>query len=84
MLVSSAEEFEYTFTERFFTTILSDGTEVELCENGARKLLTFQNREEFARSLIYTRLKECEVQCEAIKRGICQIIPEALLNMVSY
>jgi len=29
-------------------------------------------------------MKECEKQSEAIKQGICQIVPEALLNMVSY
>lgn len=29
-------------------------------------------------------MKECSQQCEAIKRGMCRIIPEALLNMVSY
>lgn len=29
-------------------------------------------------------MKECEQQCEAIKQGICQIVPEALLNMVGY
>lgn len=29
-------------------------------------------------------MTECKVQCEAIKRGISRIIPEALLNMVTY
>lgn len=29
-------------------------------------------------------MKECEQQCAAIKRGICQMVPEALLNMVGY
>lgn len=29
-------------------------------------------------------MKECDQQCSAIKRGICQVCPEALLNMVSY
>lgn len=29
-------------------------------------------------------MKECKVQCDAIKRGIVKIVPEALLNMVTY
>jgi len=46
--------------------------------------VTFETREEYVKKALYIRMKECEQQSEAIKRGICQIIPEALLNMVSY
>lgn len=52
--------------------------------DGAKKPLTFENKTEYVRKALYRRMKECEQQCDAIKRGICQIIPEALLNMVSY
>mmetsp|Transcript_28539 Transcript_28539/g.43132 ORF Transcript_28539/g.43132 Transcript_28539/m.43132 type:complete len:95 (-) Transcript_28539:374-658(-) len=34
--------------------------------------------------VLNVRMKECSAQCEAIKQGICQIIPEALLNMVGH
>lgn len=78
------DEFESVFSDRFFTTRLSDGSSVELEAGGAKKALTLANRVEYARKTLYTRVKECEQQCEAIKRGICQIVPEALLNMVSY
>lgn len=85
MLASGGpEDFEATFSDMFFTTALSDGTVVELEADGAKKPLTFENRSEYARKALYRRLKECEQQCDAVKRGICQIVPEALLNMVSY
>ena len=29
-------------------------------------------------------MNESSKQCEAIRQGICQIVPEALLNMVSH
>lgn len=64
--------------------MLSDLTTVEVQEGGAKRELQWTNRLEYVRCTLYARMKECEQQCQAIKRGICQIIPEALLNMVSY
>lgn len=78
------EEFEAAFGGRFFTTQLSDSTAVELEADGAQRPLAYENRHEYARKALYRRMSECEQQCDAIKRGICQIVPEALLNMVSY
>lgn len=77
------EEFNELFGERFFTTYLSDGTQVELEEGGAERDLTYENRLEYAKRTLYVRMNECSKQCEAIRQGICQIVPEALLNMVS-
>lgn len=85
MLTSpNQDDFENRFGDRSFTTNLSDGSSIALEEGGADRALTFTNRTEYARKTLYARMKECELQCDAIKRGICQIIPEALLNMVSY
>jgi len=72
------------FAHKFFTTTLSDQSVVELEESGSTRAVTFENRIEYARKALYTRMKECERQCAAIKQGICQIVPEALLNMVGY
>jgi E3 ubiquitin-protein ligase HECTD3 len=84
ILDTTEEDFEGKFGDRYFTTTLSDLSAIELEEGGGSRALTFQDRAEYARKTLYERMKECELQCEAIKRGICQIIPEALLNMVSY
>lgn len=67
-----------------FTTALSDGAVVEVVPEGATRPLTFECRVEYAQKVLYRRMKECEQQCAAIKRGICQMVPEALLNMVGY
>lgn len=84
LAVTDEDEFSVSFGDRVFTTVLSDESTVEVEEGGASRTLTMANRVEYARKTLYTRFKECQQQCEAIKRGICQIVPEALLNMVSY
>lgn len=81
---TSLDDFEESFGDRYFTTILSDESKVELEEGGAERALTFENRHEYASKALLARMRECSLQCDAIKRGMCQIIPEALLNMVSY
>lgn len=79
------EEFDELFEEFSFTTVLSDGkSRVELVVGGEDKELTFENRIDYARKLLYVRMNEFKKQAHAIKKGICQIVPEALLNMVSH
>jgi hypothetical protein len=68
---SNVEEFDSLYGGRHFTTALSDSSVVELEQGGSKKLLTLQNRVKYVRKSLYTRMKECEAQCEAIKRGIC-------------
>jgi E3 ubiquitin-protein ligase HECTD3 len=63
---------------------LTDGTEVDIEEGGSNRELTYENRIEYAKKVLATRLKEFQIQVTSIKRGICSIVPEALLNMVSY
>lgn len=41
-----------------FTTTLSNGVEVELCENGAEKCLTKENLQEFIDLVVKTRIEE--------------------------
>jgi hypothetical protein len=57
---------------------------IELKEDGKQLKVQYEERIDYIKQAIYTRLKECSLQCEAIKRGIAKIIPEALLNMVTY
>ena len=71
------EEFEAAFG-RFFTTQLSDSTTVELEADGAQRPLTYENRHEYARKALYRRMSECEQQCDAIKRGICNAEQDAM------
>ena len=54
------------FTEYKFVTNLSNGTEVELCENGNNRNLSLENKKEFIELLLKTRLNEGNVQIQSI------------------
>lgn len=70
LLRASKEDFELQFEDRFFTTRLSDQSVVPLGEGGATKALTYENRVEYVKKVLHTRMTECEAQVEAIKRGM--------------
>jgi hypothetical protein len=52
-------------------------------EGGTSKAVTFQNRIDYVKKVVKARISESAEQCEAIRRGIMQIVPEALLNLAS-
>ena len=66
------------FDQRF-VTLLSDGTEVELCFKGKEKLVTQENKEDYIQLLITTRLNEFDYQMKSIKEGINMIISQHVL-----
>ena len=72
------------FTDYKFTTNLTNGTEVELCENGNNKNLSFENKKEFIELLLKARLDEGNVQIQAIRNGLEQVIPFGLLKLLSW
>ena len=72
------------FTEYKFVTNLSNGTEVELCENGNNKTLSLENKKEFIELLLKTRLNEGNVQIQSIRNGLEQVIPFGLLKLLSW
>jgi alpha-tubulin suppressor-like RCC1 family protein len=63
------EQFEYLYDQQF-TTILSNGKEVELQSGGKDKKLTFSNAKEYVNLALSVRFEECKVQVEAIKNGL--------------
>jgi len=66
-----------------FVTQLSDGTEVELKENGKFIAVTPENCSEYSRLVIKARLEESSLQIEALKRGLGRVVPLELLQMFS-
>jgi hypothetical protein len=54
-----------------------------LKENGKECRVPYEDRVDYIKKALYGRMKESSLQCEAIKRGIIKIVPEALLNMVT-
>jgi other hect domain ubiquitin protein ligase E3 len=60
LLNATEDEFENQFSERYFTTRLSDQSIISLEEGGANKPLTFENRVEYVKKVLYARMTECE------------------------
>ncbi len=71
----TAEDFENIIIENF-TTKSSDGTEVELVENGRNITVTYDTRHEYSRLVEQYRLhKELRYQIDAIRDGLYSVVP---------
>jgi len=81
--VFNAENFEdiYTFD---FTYSASDGTIIELKENGSDYNVTWNNRVEYAKLVLEYRLHEFTSQVEAIRRGLISVIPARFLSLLTW
>lgn len=64
-----------------FTSILSDGTIVELKPGGRNLSVTKENVKEYIRLVKATRLQECKPQVEAMLRGVGKVVPVQLLQL---
>mmetsp|Transcript_23255 Transcript_23255/g.22841 ORF Transcript_23255/g.22841 Transcript_23255/m.22841 type:complete len:123 (-) Transcript_23255:417-785(-) len=82
MLQADKTLFDETINE-FYSITLSDEKILELKEGGKDIKVEFEDRVGYIKKAMYTRMKECQLQTEAIKRGIVQIVPEAMLNLVT-
>lgn len=70
--------------DEYWTTHLSDGSEVELCPGGAERLLTFEERHAWAAAVEATRRSECAVQIAAIREGLGSVVPANLMAMFTW
>jgi hypothetical protein len=55
-----------------------------MCIGGRQRQVTLENLEEYINLLIKTRLNEFDVQLKSIKQGISLILPEGILNFMSW
>ena len=76
------EAFNVTFYETF-TTIGTDGAEVELVRNGADKNVTFENRNEYCDLVENFRLHEFDKQAAAVRAGLGTVVPAGALNLLT-
>eukprot|EP00347_Sterkiella_histriomuscorum_P020695 403336831 len=83
MVSANKKLYDESIFETWSVT-LSDETLLELREQGKETRVEYEDRLDYVKQAIKARLSECSLQCEAIKRGISKIVPEALLNMVTY
>ena len=90
--VQFLDNIEYTndkdsfvlFTDYKFATALSNGTEIELCENGNNIFLSLENKKLYINLVEKARLNEGNVQIQAVKNGLEQVIPIGLLKLLSW
>ena len=84
MLTAPRKLYEETIFDTWSVLLSDQETIVELRPDGKEERVAFEERQQYVERALATRMRECAVQCEAIKRGMAKIIPEALLNMVTY
>ena len=77
------EDFDAAVDQQF-VTLLSDGSEVELCFRGKEKNVTWDNVDEFIDLVIKTRLNEFDEQMHHIKEGIRLILPDDILVFMTW
>ena len=68
---------------QYWVTTLADDNQFDLTEDGdgESRLVEYGERFEYIRQALKARLTETQVQMQAIRRGLCQIIPESMLNV---
>lgn len=66
-----------------FTAIGSDGVERPLVPGGERVTVTAANADEYASLLVRHRIHEFDQSISAIRRGLCSVVPEQLLQLIS-
>jgi len=83
MLSYSQEDFQVI--PQYWTTSLADSNEIDLTEDGegAETLVKFEERFAYIRASLMARLTQTNEQMQAIRRGICQVIPMSLLNIAN-
>ena len=67
-----------------FTTILSDGSEVEVKNKGKMEKVSYENRKEYAELVEKARLEEGQLQIKAIRNGFMKIVPFSILKLFSW
>ncbi|KAL9653011.1 hypothetical protein ABK040_015526 [Willaertia magna] len=79
------ENFNETYCDRTFTTIGSDGKEVELVPNGSNVKLTYGNRNQYVELIRDYRLnREFKVQLNALRKGLYSVITNRFFPLLTW
>ncbi|XP_033095652.1 E3 ubiquitin-protein ligase HECTD3-like [Anneissia japonica] len=79
------ETFDESFADDLtFTTMLSNQTVAMLKEDGDKIKVQYEQRMEFCRLVQEKRMNESKQQIAAIKHGILQVIPQAVLDLMTW
>ncbi|ETM39823.1 hypothetical protein L914_14071 [Phytophthora nicotianae] len=67
-----------------FTTVLSDGRSIELCEDGANTAVVLTNLEEYVDSMLRARIQETQEVMNIVKQGLHSIMPVSALALLTW
>ncbi|KAG1699486.1 hypothetical protein DVH05_012899 [Phytophthora capsici] len=67
-----------------FTTVLSDGRTLELCENGSDTAVTLVNLEQYLNAMLQARLEETQEVMNIVKQGLHSIMPVSALALLTW
>lgn len=81
--VESEEKFLADY-DLYFTTILSNGEEVELVPGGKTIRVKFDNISEYIERTIKARMNECKTQIKWVKKGINTTFQASALRVLSW
>eukprot|EP01087_Luapelamoeba_hula_P023941 TRINITY_DN893_c0_g1_i8.p1 TRINITY_DN893_c0_g1~~TRINITY_DN893_c0_g1_i8.p1 ORF type:complete len:3452 (+),score=650.24 TRINITY_DN893_c0_g1_i8:154-10509(+) len=74
----------YSYEDLTFTTVLSDGSKIELKRGGSTELVTFDKRHEYTRLLLQARLNEAKPSIDALRAGMAYACPMATLQLLTW
>ena len=79
------EKFDATFSGCLnFVTVLSNGTTVSLLSGGEEREVTYDDRLEYCQLVKERRMKETEQQIKALKDGLCMVVPNKVLSLLTW
>ncbi|KAM5148800.1 E3 ubiquitin-protein ligase HECTD3-like [Mantella aurantiaca] len=85
MELMDKETFEFKFGgELTYTTVLSDHRMVELVPGGGNISVRYEDRLEFIKMVQKARLEESKEQVEAIQAGLLKVVPQAVLDLLTW
>ena len=83
---SNASRTDLDENPLYWQTTLADGNKVNLLEgvDGSKVKVTYEKRFEFVEKSLQVHIKQGSEQIRALKRGISQVVPTAILNISTY
>ena len=80
METSRTELFEDLYGDRSFTTKAIDGRSVELVAGGRKVFLRLDNAQRFVQLMTDYHLREFDLQCAAIGRGVATMVSQSVTH----
>jgi len=77
------EKFEYLIQEKWVTQT-SDAKQVELKDGGKLASVRFDQRDEYTRLVILSRINESDQAIRAMKKGLNAVVPAYMLSLFSW